>query len=202
MKSASPRRSVDATKPAVSTRAPRPNSTPFGLSKNTCPLACKRPSITELSVPTTRLSTTARTSGCTNSTLAPCPIEKPCQLMAARALVCVTVMVRPLCTTCAAPALTCAPVGRSAAASAAPACSSTLPSSAPLTPERLPRLREVSATAMATETPWRMFQRVRWMRFMGQEGQMRIHGFSPHALPNIQQKTHPTRPTFGSSCLS
>ncbi len=55
--------SVDATIPPTSTVAPRPNSTPFGLTRKICPLALIRPRISLGAVPTTRLSITLVADG-------------------------------------------------------------------------------------------------------------------------------------------
>ena len=48
---------VDAIRPATSTRAAAPNSTPLGLSSQTVPLLDRLPNSWLASWPTTRLST-------------------------------------------------------------------------------------------------------------------------------------------------
>ena len=56
-KSAFDRLSVDATSPATSITASRPNTMPFGLMRNTRPFDCSVPRIWLGSPPTTRFST-------------------------------------------------------------------------------------------------------------------------------------------------
>eukprot|EP01133_Synstelium_polycarpum_P019995 gene19995-biopygen16333 len=75
--------SVDATRPAVFTDAPWPNSTPFGLTMKTLPFADRLPSIVVPSLPSTRFSATALLLGCWNCTDSPLPILKLAQLMTA-----------------------------------------------------------------------------------------------------------------------
>ena len=139
---------VDATRPPTSTRAPVLNSTPFGLTSQTWPLARSAPSMTVVSLPTTRFRTTDDASGCRNCTVAFAPILKFCQLMAARDDVWLTVMADPLVLMFAWPATMVPPVGNAsvpACALAAPA-SNTLASSAPVTPDDLPRALAISET--------------------------------------------------------
>ena len=57
LQSLSARFSVDTTSPATSTRAPGPNSTPFGFSNQTLPLLLRRPRTCDGSLPVTRFST-------------------------------------------------------------------------------------------------------------------------------------------------
>jgi len=71
---------VDATMPPTSTCEPRPNSTPFGLTRNSCPFDDKRPKISEALLPSTRLSAIDEAFGCWNTTEFPAPMEKVCQL--------------------------------------------------------------------------------------------------------------------------
>ncbi|SPT37819.1 Uncharacterised protein [Achromobacter denitrificans] len=49
---------VVATRPPTSMRAPLPNTTPFGFTSITVPLAFNLPKIAEGSLPTTRFSVT------------------------------------------------------------------------------------------------------------------------------------------------
>jgi len=60
------------------------NNTPLGLSKNTWPLACSAPSITELSFPTTRFNVIALALGWLKSTVALLPTLKLPQSITAR----------------------------------------------------------------------------------------------------------------------
>ena len=78
------------------TRAPLPNSTPFGLTRNTWPLAVSCPSMRETVGPLTRFRVTAESLGCAKLTCASLPMSKPCQLMMARWLDCVMSMRVPL----------------------------------------------------------------------------------------------------------
>ena len=82
---------VEATSPPTLTLAVWPNRMPFGLTRNTFPFADRLPRMTEGSEPSTRFSATELLVGCSKTTLLPLPIEKDCQLIAARSLVCVTV---------------------------------------------------------------------------------------------------------------
>src|SRR5450756_2458230 len=83
MKSLSVTFRVEATKPPTLIDAPRPNRMPFGLTRNTLPLAVKLPRMLEGSAPSTRLSATELLFGCTNRTDSPAAILKLCQLSAA-----------------------------------------------------------------------------------------------------------------------
>ena len=85
--SASPRRSVVATRPPTSTWAPAPKITPRGLVKNTRPLASRRPRITDGSRPVTRLTSSDVGPSCTTRTDSPAPIEKLVQSIPAFAVV-------------------------------------------------------------------------------------------------------------------
>ena len=78
--------SVDATSPAVSTRAPAPNSTPLGLMRKTRPLATRLPRICDGSWPTTRFSTVAVEPGWMKRVVSPGWMENCFQLMMARSL--------------------------------------------------------------------------------------------------------------------
>src|SRR5689334_22567007 len=86
---------VVATKPPTLTDAPGPNSTPFGLTSHTCPLAARLPWMSEAPGPWTRLSVMALRLGCWNWTLSPLPTEKLCQLTIALADDWVTVVAPP-----------------------------------------------------------------------------------------------------------
>src|SRR6185369_1291539 len=100
---------------------------PLGLTRNTWPLADRLPRMDEASPPVTRLSTTDELEGWANCTLAPAPMEKPCQLMMARSLVWV-MRCWPGATVAmvAEPAATLPPVGSAPAVCAtAPSCSAT-----------------------------------------------------------------------------
>ena len=103
--------SVEATRPAVFTDAPWPNSTPFGLTMNTLPLADKLPRIVVPSLPSTRFRATALLLGWLNRTDSPWPILKLAQLITAFWLPCwITVLPgAPLMLAC--PATTVPPVG-------------------------------------------------------------------------------------------
>src|SRR5438270_8479336 len=74
--------SVEATRPPTFTCAPGPNSTPFGFTRNTLPLADRLPAMFDGSEPTTRLSATEFAFGCTNRTPSAGAIPKLCQLIA------------------------------------------------------------------------------------------------------------------------
>ncbi len=68
--------------------------------------------MTDDSVPTTRFKVTDDREGCTKLTVALPPIEKLCQLMAARLLLWFTVRVLAVLLMVAAPAVTLAPPGK------------------------------------------------------------------------------------------
>ncbi len=104
MKSSLPSESADATIPPTSTRAPRPKMTPFGLIRNTCPLADNCPKICEGSAPSTRLSATACAEGCAKVTFALEPILNVFQLATMRSLPWVTRMLLADCAMLPAPA--------------------------------------------------------------------------------------------------
>ncbi len=72
---------LDATRPATSTRASRPNSTPFGLIRNTLPFDCKEPRILLGSCPVMRFSTLLPAFCWTKRVISPWLTEKLCQLM-------------------------------------------------------------------------------------------------------------------------
>ena len=113
---------VLATRPATSTRAPAPNSTPWGLSSHTCPLLDRLPRMCDGFWPTTRFSTLLLADGCTKRTASCAPMENCCQFSNAPALL-VTVSWRPWVCTVAWPCTTCRPAGSTgpAACSAPPA---------------------------------------------------------------------------------
>ena len=106
--------SDEVTSPATSTRAPWPNSTPFGLSNQTRPLLLRPPRMADGSLPMTRLSTWLLALACSKRTALRAPIEKLFQLMIAlgelftvsvpstvRAVTCPATVVIPLGRTCA-----------------------------------------------------------------------------------------------------
>ncbi len=72
---------LDATSPATSTRASRPNSTPFGLISNTLPFDCSEPRIWLGSWPVMRFNTLLPAFCWTNRVISPALTEKLCQLM-------------------------------------------------------------------------------------------------------------------------
>ena len=72
--------SVLAAMPPTSTLAPRANSTPLGLTRKICPLAVRRPKISEGLLPSTRLSATLDAPGCRKRTHSDEPMEKLVQL--------------------------------------------------------------------------------------------------------------------------
>ena len=105
---------MDVTSPATSTRAPWPNSTPFGFNSHTRPLLLRLPRIDDGSLPMTRLSTWLEAFACSKRTALPAPIEKLFQLMIAlgelftvsvpptvRAETCPATVFMPLGSTCA-----------------------------------------------------------------------------------------------------
>ena len=104
-------RSVLATSPATSTRAPAPKSTPFGFSSQTWPLLVRLPKIADGSLPTTRLSTLLAAPACWKCTPWAAPMEKLCQFRIAPALF-FTVICVPWVATLAWPCTTCRPEGR------------------------------------------------------------------------------------------
>ena len=148
-KSPSDRPSDEATSPPTLTCAPLPNTTPFGFSSQTWPLADRLPSMALAAPPpVTRLSAMALALGWTKRTAAPAPTSKVFQLVTRRCVACVMVIWAPLCAIEAEPAAMAAPVGSACAMAAPPANSSDAATSAPATPEaRLPRPAMCSATA-------------------------------------------------------
>ena len=121
--SASRRLRVDAIRPATSTRAFAPNSTPLGLSNQTVPLLLRLPRIWLGSWPSTRFSTRLLALGCSKRTAWPAPIENCCQFSKALA-VCVTVICPPWVTRLAWPCTTCRPLGSTGPAARPPAWAS------------------------------------------------------------------------------
>ena len=109
---------VLATRPPTSTCAALPNSTPPGLTRNTCPFAVMRPWISEADVLSTRLSTTELALGCAKLTCALAPTLKLDQLRIALSLACLTVRLLPACEMTAEPAATCPPAGKAVGSSA------------------------------------------------------------------------------------
>src|ERR1700744_2055100 len=158
MKSASLMPSVDATRPCTFTDAPLPNRMPFGLTRNTWPLARRLPRMVDGPEPVTRFSATELASGCTNTTDSPLPMLKFCQLMAAFWLPWVTVTLEPLVLIVAEPADPVPPVGlasasvphaNSVAAASVFSAKPAAPCSAPDTPSdpEPPGARAASETA-------------------------------------------------------
>ncbi|EFV85397.1 hypothetical protein HMPREF0005_04489 [Achromobacter xylosoxidans C54] len=74
---------VVATRPPTSMRAPLPNSTPFGLTSITVPLAFRRPKMADGSLPTTRFSVMLLLPGWRKLTVSLAPMLKSFQLMIA-----------------------------------------------------------------------------------------------------------------------
>src|SRR5580658_1264444 len=109
---------VDATRPPTFTWALAPNSTPFGLTRNTWPLAERLPRMLDGLDPVTRLRATELLFGWANDTDSPWAMPKLCQSRIAFWLVCLMVIDAPELATVAAPATTEPPVGRAWAAEA------------------------------------------------------------------------------------
>ena len=117
-KSSLDRFSVLATSPATSIRAPCPKSTPLGLIRNTLPLDCRLPRMSEGSTPVTRFST-ALEADCWRKLVASlAPMEKLCQLMMALGVL-VMVSVAPCCWKLTWPLTTVGSVGLACALKAA-----------------------------------------------------------------------------------
>jgi len=111
---------VDVTSPATSTRAPWPNSTPFGFNSHTWPLLLRLPRIDDGSLPVTRLSTLLLGPICWKRTALAAPIENVFQLMIAFGEL-VTLNVLPAVWAVTCPLTTFMPVGSTCARrSAAP----------------------------------------------------------------------------------
>ena len=83
MKSASLILRVEATRPAVSTRAPAPKAMPLGLIRKTLPFETRRPRMADGSPPVTRFKTALFVDCWTKRVSSPRSMEKPCQLMMA-----------------------------------------------------------------------------------------------------------------------
>ena len=98
--------SVEATRPATSTCEPAPNTMPLGLIKNTRPLDCSLPKISDGFSPTTRLSTWLAAFCCTKRVSSSRPMLNCCQLMMVPGVL-VMVSVLPLCRKLACPFTTC-----------------------------------------------------------------------------------------------
>src|SRR3954470_13735249 len=96
MKSASLMDRVEATRPPTLTDAPLPNRMPFGLTRNTRPLADRLPKMADGSAPSTRFSATELLLGCLNCTDSPAAMPKLCQLMVVLELPWVIVVALPL----------------------------------------------------------------------------------------------------------
>src|ERR1019366_3667341 len=86
--------------------------TPDWLIRMICPLASICPAICDGSLLITRFSATEDADGCTKSTVCCAPTLKLCQLIAARWLLCVIVVVLALVPIEALPAVTTPPLGR------------------------------------------------------------------------------------------
>jgi len=107
--------SVEATKAAVSIRAPWPTTIPFGLISRTWPFEVSAPCSSEGSLPVTRLSVAALTEGCTKLIVSPGFSETPVQLMMVRCVLVVICVVAPVVEIVALPAATVPPVGPASA---------------------------------------------------------------------------------------
>src|SRR5579859_346812 len=107
---------VLATRPATSRLAPGANRMPFGLIRNTWPLAVMLPKMLEGLEPITRFSTMAELFGWMYCTYWSAPTENCCQLMAAFWLVwLMTVALAFGVLMVAEPPTTCPPVGLASA---------------------------------------------------------------------------------------
>ena len=112
LKSASAMPNVVAVKLPTSTRALAPNSTPFGFTRNSFPLAFKLPKMPEASLPVTRNSASPP-CGCTRLTRSPAPMPKLRQLTIAETLPWAISSCAALgCVIVAWPATSLAPCGR------------------------------------------------------------------------------------------
>ena len=94
--------SVEATRPATSTTAPRPNTMPFGLIRNTRPFDCREPRIWLGSPPVTRFSTWLALDCWMKRVTSPAPMENDRQSMMALGEL-VMVSVEPCCWNAAVP---------------------------------------------------------------------------------------------------
>lgn len=101
-----------ATSPPTSTMEPAPNSTPWGLIKNTWPLAFRWPRICEPSLPVTRLSATDDAPGWRKLTWAFLPILNVSHVAIRRSLPWFTVRTLPLLVMVPLPATTWPLVGK------------------------------------------------------------------------------------------
>ena len=152
--------SVLATMPPTFTCAVGVNTTPFGLTRNTWPLAFSAPWITDTSGPSTRFNATESRPGWLNVTLLPLPMEKLCQSTAILPVCWLMVIAEPFWLIDPAPATTLPPVGRSAA-NAGPDISNAAVNAAA---DPLARLRRALAcSATGTYTPRASFQTRRKM---------------------------------------
>ena len=100
-----------ATRPATLTWAPRPNTMPEGLTKNTWPLAESWPSICVATPLCTRLSATLLAPGCSKRTLASRPMSKLLQFSTALSLACLTTKAAAVRSSCTEPADSCTEPG-------------------------------------------------------------------------------------------
>ena len=143
---------VEATRPPTFTDALCPNNIPFGLIKNTWPLADMRPKMPEGSVPSTWLMVTERLLGCEKKTDSCAPMLKLCQPIAAFCVVCVMVVLPGAALMEARPQVTTPPNG-SAPADDGPKAS------------RRPKLMPFNTKPLAAPWPARSRAAVgRWLR--------------------------------------
>ncbi len=103
--------SVEATRPPTLTCAPCPNTMPFGLIRNTCPLAFNWPRIWLPLVSKMRLTAIAEADGCTKSTVSCGAMLKVFQSSDKFWLPCLMVVVLPDWLMVPVPDTTCPPVG-------------------------------------------------------------------------------------------
>ena len=145
---------VEATRPATSTTAPGPIRMPFGLTRNTRPFDCRRPRISDICGPVTRLSTALAALCWTNRTSSFGAIEKLCQLMTAPGVLVICSALAAGLANCAAPAATCGPVGNASARPPCARCSAAAINSARCTPafSWKPLLRFAIARALRYST--------------------------------------------------
>src|SRR5215472_16634987 len=86
---------VEATRPPTLTCDPRVKSTPAELTMKTCPFAWSAPEMTLCSLPRTRLSVADALLGWLKLTVSDGAMEKPSQLMTARLVDWLTLVVGP-----------------------------------------------------------------------------------------------------------
>ena len=107
--------SVEPKNDAVSITAPAPTRMPAGLIRNTWPFEVRRPMISDICPPSTRLSTELCADCWMKLTVLDWPMEKVCQLMMELGVE-FTVMVLPMVEIFPAPAANCPAVGSCAQA--------------------------------------------------------------------------------------